>query len=165
LLEFVLADVHHRFNTVNRETPATLEAVNRLQVPSQNLITETVVLGQRQEGYYYKSHYQFKIRNFSSYIETGDAETVGMPTYKVDLGDGRFIWRDLLDIGFAETNVKPLDYPFLNGSHYLYNNFCFYLKRQDPFNTWDLFHTQFPPDPIGQKLSNNFIINSEEDVC
>ena len=163
--EVVLGDVHHRFNTVNREIPATLDAVNILQVPSSNLITEKLTLGPRQEGYYYKSHHQYKIRNFSSYIETGDAETVGMPTYAIDLGDGRFIWRDLLDLGFAETNVKPLDYPFLNGTHYLYDNFCFYLKRQDPFNLWDLFHTEFPSDPIGQKISDNFIINSEDYVC
>jgi hypothetical protein len=165
LLEVVLADVHHRFNTVNRETPATLQAVNMLQVSVPPSITENVTLGPRQEGYYYKSHHPFKIRDFSSYIETGDAGTVDMPSYAIDLGDGRFVWRDLLDLGFSESSIKPLDYPFLNGTHYLYDNFCFYLKRQDPFNTWDLFHTDFPADPIGEKITDNFTINSEEDVC
>ena len=117
------------------------------------------------EVYYYKAHHNFKIRSFSSYIETGDAATADKPTYAIDLGDGRFIWRDLLDLGFSETNVKPLDYPFLNGTHYLYDNFCFYVKRQDPFNMWDLFYTNYPSDPIGQKITNKFTINSEEDVC
>jgi hypothetical protein len=165
LIEYVLGEVHHRFNTLNRETPATLEAVSKLQASAATLTTEKIVLGPRQEGYYYKAHHIMKIRNFSSYIEVGDAATVDKPTYAIDLGDGRFVWRDLLDLGFAETNIKPLDYPFLNGSHYLYDNFCFYLKRQDPFNTWDLFHTNFPSDPIGEKLTNKFTINSEEDVC
>ena len=164
LIEEVLGDVHHRFNTLNRELPASLAAVNKLQPPG-TLVTETISLGPRQEGYYYKAHHQFKIRNFSSYIETGNATTVDMPTYAIDLGDGRFVWRDLLDLGFAETNIKPLDYPFLNGTHYLYDNFCFYVKRQDPFNMWDLFYTNFPPDPIGEKITDKFTINSEEDVC
>lgn len=165
LIEIVLADVHHRFNTINRETPATLQAVNRLQAPTTNLATETIVLGPRHEGYYYKAHHQFKIRDFSSYIETGDSATGGMPDYAINLGDGRFVWRDLLDLGFAETNIKPLDYPFLNGSHYLYDNLCFFIKRQDPFNTWDLFYSNFPADPIGEKITNKFTINSEDYVC
>jgi hypothetical protein len=165
LNEIVLSEVHHRFNTENRETPATLDAVNILQPSGTNLITEKIVLGPRQEGYYYKAHHKFVIRDFSSYIETGDAATINMPTYAIDLGDGRFVWRDLLDLGFSETNIKPLDYPFLNGVHYLYDNFSFFIKRQDPFNTWDLFHTDFPSDPIGKKITNKFTINSEEDVC
>jgi len=165
LVEIVLADVYHRFNTVNRETPATLDAVNKLQVSAATLTTEKIVLGPRQEGYYYKAHHKFKIRDFSSYIETGDAATVDMPSYAINLGDGRFVWRDLLDLGFAETNIKPLDYPFLNGSHYLYDNLCFFIKRQDPFNMWDLFHTEFPSDPIGEKITNKFTVNNEEDVC
>lgn len=165
LLEEVLSEVHHRFNTLNRETPATLQAVTKLQAVGGPLITEKINLGPRQEGYYYKPHHVMKIRTFSSYIEVGDAATLDKPSYAIDLRDGRFVWRDLLDLGFAETNAKPLDYPFLNGTHYLYDNFCFYVKRQDPFNTWDLFHTDFPSDPIGKKLKNNFIINSEEDVC
>lgn len=165
LIEYVLGEIHHRFNTLNRETPAILQAVNQLQASAATLTTEKIDLGPRQEGYYYKAHHIMKIRTFSSYIEVGDEATVDKPSYAIDLGDGRFVWRDLLDLGFAETNVKPLDYPFLNGTHYLYDNFCFYVKRQDPFNMWDLFHTNFPSDPIGEKLTNKFTINSEEDVC
>jgi hypothetical protein len=168
LIEEVLSDVYHRFNTLNRETPASLQAVSKLQEPP--IMTENISLGPRQEGYYYKAHHKFKIRSFSNYIETGDVSTVGMPSYAIDLskyiaGDGRFVWRDLLDLGFSETNIKPLNYPFLNGSHYLYDNLCFFIKRQDPFNTWDLFHTDFPADPIGEKITDKFTINSEEDVC
>jgi len=165
LIEVVLADVHHRFNTASRETPTTLNEVSRLQPSATTLITETITLGPRQEGYYYKAHHKFKIRDFSTYIETGDAATGDMPTYAIDLGDGRFVWRDLLDLGFSEINVKPLDYPFLNGTHYLYDNLCFFIKRQDPFNMWDLFHANFPADPIGEKITNKFTINSAEDVC
>tara|TARA_R110000782_G_scaffold21299_3_gene57363 strand:- start:493 stop:2328 length:1836 start_codon:yes stop_codon:yes gene_type:complete len=164
LLEVVLADVHHRFNTLNRESPVNLAAVNTIQTTT-SLVTDNIVLGPRQEGYHYKAHNKIVIRDFSSYIETGDLATEGIPSYAINLGDGRFVWRDLLDLGFSEVNLKSLDYPFLNGSHYLYNNFNFYLKRQDPFNIWDLFYSNYPPDPIGEKINNNFITNSEEDVC
>lgn len=167
LNEVILSDVHHRFNTLNREAPADIQAISRLQFTSTTtpLVTDLITLGPRQEGYYYKAHYQMKIRQFSSYIETGDDKTIDVPSYAVNLDDGRLVWRDLLDMGFSDTTTKSLDYPFLNGTHYLYNNTCFYLKRQDPFNIWDLFHTEYPPDPIGEKITNKFTTNSEEDVC
>jgi hypothetical protein len=37
---------------------------------------------------------------------------VGIPDYATDLGDGRFLWRDILDIGFNENGSTIIDYPF-----------------------------------------------------
>lgn len=146
--EVVLSDVQHRFNTVNRETQNT-----------------TLVPGPRPEGYYYKAHHLIRIRNFSTYIEEGDANTVGMPDYSVNLGDGRYFWRDLLNIGTTDVKIDYVNYPFVNGCHYLYNNFCFEVKRQDPFDNWDLYFSNFPPDPFGNSKDNNLIINSSNNVC
>ena len=165
LTEVVLADVHHRFNTINRETPAIINAVDILQASAATLITDSLLMGPRQEGYHYKAHHLMQIRDFSNYVETGDVNTSGMPSYTIDLGDGRFIWRDLLDIGFSDISQKPINHPFLNGCHYLYQNLCFYLKRQDPFNQWDLFYGHFPADPIGERITDKFKTNSEQDVC
>jgi hypothetical protein len=162
LKEVVLAEVQHRFNTNNRETAVTLSAVTTLGI---NPVIERISMGPRQEGYYYKPHTLIKIREFSSYIEVGDAFTFDLPSYATDMGDGRFVWRDLLDIGFNENDTKVLDYPFLNGSHYLYNNFNFFVKRQDPFNKWDLFYTNYPSDPIGGVITDKFTVNSSDDVC
>ena len=157
-----MADVAHRFNTVNRESSPSFSITYAVATG----VTATSTLGPRQEGYFYRAHHLIKIREFSTYVEQGDSgTTVGIPDYAVNLGDGRYIWRDLLDIGVNQTNAKPLDYPFLNGAHYMYNNYCFTLKRQDPFDDWDLYYGIFPPDPAGESLTTKFNSNSAEDVC
>ena len=166
--ETILAEVSHRFNTLNREISGTsmtyiLNPAN--DATQQSATTNTVFLGPRQEGYFYKAHHLIKIRQFSTYVEQGDEFTVGIPDYAVDLGDGRYLWRDILDIGFNQTDAKALDYPFVNGCHYMYDNYCFSVRRQDPFNNWDLYHYKFPADPIGQRITDKFITNSAEDVC
>jgi hypothetical protein len=146
--EVVLGDIFHRFNTINRELTSNGE-----------------VSGPRPEGYYYKAHHLIKIREFSSYIEEGTTSTAGMPDYKVDLGDGRYIWRDLLDIGVVDINKPILNYPFVNGCHYIFQNYCFDVRRQDPFDNWNLYHAGFPADPIGNMMDNRFKINIANNAC
>ena len=169
LNETVLVDVVHRFNTMNRENPnhkiSYVSQVGKPTAPVTPPVTKTIDLGPRHEGYYYQPHHLIKIRDFSSYIEVGDQFTEGIPSYAVDLGDTRIVWRDLLDIGFNESDVKPLDYPFLNNSHYMYDNYCFSVKRQDPFGVWGLYYGKFPADPTGDRITDKFTINSEDDVC
>ncbi len=152
----------HRFNTINRETAPTLNYVSSIGVSSS---TTAAILGPRQEGYFYKAHHLIRIREFSAYVEQGDQFTEGIPSYAVNLGDGRYLWRDLLDIGFNESIDKVIDYPFLNGSHYMYDNYCFHVRRQDPFDNWGLFWSNFPADPIGERMTDKFTTNSAEDVC
>ena len=170
LQETVLADVFHRFNTINRETTNQnltyiLNEGSLTAIPIVPPTYVTVPLGPRQEGYYYKAHNIIRIRNFSTYIEQGDQNTVGIPDYATQIDDGRYLWRDLLDIGFNETSTTVLDYPFLNGCHYMYDNYCFSVRRQDPFDDWDLYYSQYPADPVGEKLTDKFTIFSTEDVC
>ena len=106
-----------------------------------------------------------KIRNFSSYIEQGDEFTENKPSYAINMGDGRYLWRDLLPIGYNDTTNEFLDYPFTNNAHYMYGNYCFLVKRQDPFNEWGLYYAKFPADPIENKVTDRFNTNSAEDVC
>jgi hypothetical protein len=157
--ETTLAEVSHRFNTINRETSPSITFY------VSNTEQKTTNLGPRQEGYFYKAHHLIKIREFSDYIEQGDQYTVGIPDYAVNLGGDRYLWRDLLEIGANQSNDKALDYPFLNGCHYLYNNYCFNVRRQDPFNIWNLYYYDFPADPLGVRVTDNFLFNSSEDVC
>ena len=161
--ETVLADVYHRFNTVNRENSnySLLYNLNDNTPPT----TQSIVLGPRQEGYVYKPHHLITIREFSTYVEQGDQFTVNIPDYATKINDGRYLWRDLLDIGFTESGVSILDYPFLNGCHYMYDNYCFTVKRQDPFSFWNLYYTNYPADPIGERITDKFDFNSAEDVC
>ena len=169
LNETVLADVVHRFNTVSRENEnTTLAYVSEVGKPTSPLTppkTKTINLGPRHEGYVYQPHNLIKIRQYSSYIEVGDQFTEGIPSYATDLGDTRIVWRDLLDIGFNESDIKVLDYPFLNNAHYMYDNYCFTVRRQDPFGVWGLYYGTFPADPTGDRITDKFTINSEDDVC
>ena len=160
--ETILADISHRYNTLNRETGPTLSYYSSLGV---NPVQTTTTLGPRQEGYFYKAHSLITIREFSNYVETGDKFTEGIPDYAISLSDGRFLWRDILDIGFNESNNITLDYPFLNGAHYMYANHCFYVRRQDPFSHWNLFWGNFPADPLGETLTDKFTISSADDIC
>jgi hypothetical protein len=128
-------------------------------------LTSTVTLGPRQEGYYYKAHHLMKIREFSNYIEEGEASVDELPIYSIKTSVDSYIWRDLLPIGFNESEEKPLDYPFLNNSHYMYQNYCFDIKRQDPYGLWGLFYDKYPSDASGDRITDKFIVNSADDVC
>lgn len=163
LKEVLLADVLHRFNTTDRENPSSGSGI--------------LVKGPRREGYLYKPHHLFKIREFSLYIEQGDENTGGIPNYAEYLGvnDGRYLWRDFLDIGVYDGEGEELDYPFTNGAHYLHQNFCFMTKRQDPFGNYNLYYegtpgipgvSAFDPaDPRGDALTDNFRVKRSQDVC
>jgi hypothetical protein len=152
--ETILLPVMHRFNTVDRETTIIKP------------LTDMVINGPRLEGYMYKPHHQIKIRQFSNYVEQGDSTVVGIPEYAEYLGDDKYLWRDLLDIGYNDGQEQTLDYPFLNNAHYLYNNICFVSKRQDPFGSYGLLYTKdYPRDITVDGLSNKFIIKSSGDVC
>ena len=152
--ETILLPVMHRFNTIDRET-TVLKG-----------ITDGVINGPRNEGYIYQPHYQIKIREFSNYVEQGDSSIVGIPEYAENLGDDRYLWRDFLDIGYNDGQEETIDYPFLNGAHYIYNNICFVVKRQDPFGNYGLLYTKsFPRDSSGKSVGDKFTIKNSGDAC
>jgi len=165
--ETILADVLHRFNTVNREATSTVSLNS----------SKSSVRGPRREGYLYKPHQLYQIREFSTYIEQGDSSTEGIPDYAEDLGDGRFLWRDYLDIGFNDGANEGVNYPFTNGAHYVHKNICLSTIRQDPYNKYGLYYdgdtngpytdtSPFDPsDPIGDAITNNFTVKSSQNVC
>jgi hypothetical protein len=152
--ETILQPVMHRFNTVDRETTISKQ------------ITNGVIKGVRPEGYLYQPHYQIKIREYSNYVEQGDASTVNIPEYAENLNDGRYLWRDLLTIGYNDGQEETLNYPFLNGVHYLYNNFCIVTRRQDPFGNFGLLYTEsYPRDIYGDGLTDKFVVKRADDEC
>lgn len=151
LKETVLGEIHHRFNTINRDSNPN-------------------GLGPRPEGYMYKPHHKLEIRRFSNYIEENNSKTtIDIPDYATEIEEnsGLYIWRDLLPLGYNDGSEEaPLDYPFLNGSHYLYYNLSLFLRRQDPFGRYNLRYEGAISDAPGVSLdTNNFEINSGDDVC
>jgi hypothetical protein len=80
-----------------------------------------------QMGYYYHPHNKMKLRDYSDYIETGSIKNMqDVPDYSYfSTTYNSFIWRDLYTYGFKDSNKNGVDYPFLNGKHYPYENFIF----------------------------------------
>ncbi len=135
LSERILEPIYHRINTIYREYRKDI--VNLSSSTSGEYEVDDL-----REGYIYRPHYRIKIREFSSYIETGDeSQVIGIPDYAtIDYqyedknGDNVNVykWRDLLDVGFYDETGRGLDYPFKSGAHYMYLDLRFFLQRQDP---------------------------------
>jgi len=79
-------------------------------------------------GYYYKPHNRIPIKKQS------EAVTVHKNFEFVDeyatfsMYEGLFRWREMLPIGFYESETNGVDYPFVNGAHYPYTNLVFDIK-------------------------------------
>jgi hypothetical protein len=89
--------------------------------------------GGDNEGYYYQQHYEIKVREFSDVVENvlNKPDEI-FPFWAQINNDGTVSWRDLLSIGFFEGTTKGVDYPFVNGCNYLYDNYSIYIRRQRP---------------------------------
>jgi len=155
--ETVLADVMHRFNTIDREsgTDITFTDTAELDSTKQNKTIECA----RLEGYIYKPHHKIQIRQYSNYVEQDDGKTINIPEYSEQIGNA-YLWRDLLDIGFNDGSEKPIEY----------SNICFPVKRQDPFGKFNLFYNgnqanSSPSDIGGNIVIDNFKINSSDNAC
>jgi len=148
LEEVKLANVLHRFNTNNREN-TTDNASN-------------LARGPRREGYIYNPHYLYKVREFSTYIEQGDSSVFGIPDYREDLGDGRLLWRDFLDIGASNGTGDELDYPFTNGAHYVHKNICFATSRQDPFGGYGMYYVGTNVVNLGGKATSTIDVGTNK---
>lgn len=82
----------------------------------------------------YRPLIEYKIRDYSTIDSTGNINSPTIdenpiPSYAVQLdSNGNYLWRELLDFGFIEPDTNPsvgVDFPFINGSHYVFNNIIF----------------------------------------
>jgi hypothetical protein len=89
----------------------------------------SIVTGTNGLGYYYKPHNPMTIKVFSDYIETYDSDNIdNLPNYAYySNSDREFRWRDIYTYGFSDNLGRGVDYPFLNGAHYPYQNSIFRL--------------------------------------
>ena len=80
-------------------------------------------------GYYYRPHLPMTIKIFSDYIETYNDDNIdNLPNYAYySNSDREFRWRDIYTYGFIDNLGRGVDYPFLNGAHYPYQNSIFRL--------------------------------------
>lgn len=90
-------------------------------------------------GYYYQQHNKIQIRKFSTVIETVENNPNEIyPDYAQINYDGTISWRDVLEIGYFEDGINGVDYPFMNGCHYLFDNYTIYIRSQLPTNYVDI---------------------------
>jgi hypothetical protein len=78
-------------------------------------------------GYYYKPLNKITLRVFSDYVEEGDKQNiVGVPDYSYYSSNyNSFLWRDLYTYGYVDPTGLGVNYPFVNGTHYPFNDIIF----------------------------------------
>lgn len=85
------------------------------------------------------------------------ADNVNAPDYATWTKDGscRFLWRDVVPNGF-DDNGSVEAYPFTNGAFYVNTQFDLPLFRQDMDNTYGLWSTTEPLDPVNRATDDAF---------
>ena len=100
-------------------------------------------------GYYYQVHFPITLKVFSDYLETAQQNLVdNVPNYAYFSDNQKlFVWRDLYDYGFIDSSQRGVDYPFINDSHYPFENIPFRLYPEGA--SFDITETyQIVLDPI-----------------
>ena len=84
------------------------------------------------DGFYYRPHSSVTIRVFSNYIESGDVTNVDqVPFWSFySNADNTFRWRDLYTYGYIDELGRGVNYPYLNNSHYPYQDITFRLMPE-----------------------------------
>lgn len=79
-------------------------------------------------GYVYYPYHKINVKEFSSYVETGNVKDVDyIPDYAFYSSfEDRWRWRDLYPYGYVDSEGVGVDYPFLNGAHYPFKDINFY---------------------------------------
>jgi len=82
-----------------------------------------------QLGYYYRAHFPTTIKVFSRTLsEEPFTNILSVPDYSSYLSfTNSFVWRDIYDYGYIDSEGFGVDYPFLNGAHYPKNEIIFRL--------------------------------------
>ena len=126
LIENTLSDIIHRWSVINNET----------------------------NGYYIQPFQKLEIRKFSDIIEktTNAQKTLGIPGDAEVRPNGDVIWRDILEPGYIENGDNGVDFPFLNGSSYIYLNKNIFIRKQTP-------------DPLTDEIDNEDTEVSPIKVC
>jgi hypothetical protein len=95
-----------------------------------NYFTSTSLLTpSNQLGYYYKVHHPMTIKVFSTSVNEEGYQNIDLvPDYSYfSITSQTFRWRDIYPYGYKDSEGFGVDYPFLNGSHYPYDQIIFRL--------------------------------------
>jgi hypothetical protein len=109
----------------------------------------TTTQGTNLNGYYYQVHNPITLKVFSDYVETAGQNFVdGVPYWAYFSNNTKqWFWRDIYDYGYIDNLERGVDYPFLNNSHYPFENITFRLYPEGAsFDITELY--QVVADPI-----------------
>lgn len=90
-------------------------------------------------------------------------KNMSIPDYAVTAGKNIYLWRDLLDNGNLDSNTLP-EYVYTNNAFYVTPIFDFYLKRQDPDNTNEMYAADVFPNDVSGRIKPKSIYEYEEDI-
>ena len=97
-------------------------------------------------GYYYQVHNPITLKVFSSYLETASNNLVeDVPAWAYFSNNlQQWIWREIYTYGYIDSLGRGVDYPFLNETHYPFDNLQFRLYPEGA--SFDI--TQLYPDVV-----------------
>tara|TARA_R100001377_G_scaffold85342_2_gene71745 strand:+ start:541 stop:2277 length:1737 start_codon:yes stop_codon:yes gene_type:complete len=81
-----------------------------------------------QGGFYYQPHHRIPIRKLSEAPAVHNNFEFVSQYATYSMYENQFRWREMLPIGFYESESNGVNYPFVNGAHYPYTNIQFKLN-------------------------------------
>lgn len=105
--------------------------------------------------YYLKKYNENKIKVHSTVMTEATINTLfTIPDYGFHFKNGDINYKELLNIGYFEGE-NGVDYPFINGLHYVYNDIKFIIRRVLPIASY------VNRQQLDDNIYDNNLINSE----
>ena len=125
LTERILSEAYHKLTLNSTDTNGFSFYEEQIEVDG---VTEGGPGVEIKGGYYYKPHNRIPIRKQSEAVTVHNNFEFVDEYATFSMYEGLFRWREILPIGFYESETNGVDYPFVNGAHYPYTNLIFDIK-------------------------------------
>jgi hypothetical protein len=104
----------------------------------------------------YKPFTKVELKLKSPYIEDSD-NIENIPDYAIYSREReKYIWRDIFNVGIVDENGLSIDFPFMNGSFYVFNNINFFLIPEPSAVRKYTLNTNDVTSSSGNQFSNQF---------
>jgi hypothetical protein len=117
------------FNPYDQTERVISDVYQKLIFNNNYFSAPTLLAPNNPLGYYYKVHHPMTIKVFSTSINDEGYQNINLvPDYAYfSTTSQTFRWRDIYPYGYKDSEGFGVDYPFLNGSHYPYDQIIFRL--------------------------------------
>lgn len=114
----------YEYNPYDLEERLVSERKNRLKYSDDLFFID------EGPNYTYDIHHEFKINQLSDYVEESETSNIfNLPTYSNYVEkEKKWIWRDIWTKGYVNPDGLGVDYPFINGCHYINKHLNLYIK-------------------------------------